>query len=326
MIAPYNQSGWVLERPDQPHGDLEMTVTCPSPYRGLAHLWHDRNLPFSTPELWNEGDRIYSSAFRGPFYGAACILSRYGNLEVVVAQTDGSLAHFWRNGIYGWRGPAFLPGYATGPPAFIQSRFGAFGNFEVIVPRPGGGLSHFWRENDGPATWHEAPPPTTTGNWSGLSLTHSSFGNLDLVGIRDHRLLFMGQDCAGGPWYGPGPIDVRHGSHLRGRPGFVESRSFPSPSFEIVAAHARAGLVHYSRNSTTKFLWQHMSHFGNDRNGGELRFDDVTIIQSSSGCLEVFAIEADNSDSGAAQVRHYRKASDSHWEGPMNLPEINPQR
>ena len=308
-----------MEDTGQPQGKFEMVVACISPYRGLVHLSHERDLPIVAPELWSEADRIRSSAFRGPFHGAACIVSRYGNLEVVATQGDGSLAHFWRKGIYGWRGPTFLPSRVAGPPTFIQSRFGSFGNFEVIAPRPGGGLSHFWRNNDGPAAeWHEAPPPTTGGTWEGVSLLHDNVGNLQLIGVRDRRLVLMVQRGAGGPWRGPRRL---HNALWRGRPSLIQTAWAQQLSFEMIAANSRAGLINYSCNSKTGYHWQPTSYFGKDRNGTRLQFDDVTSFQSSLGYLEIFARDVTNR-SGTVCLRHYRRANSGPWEGPIDLPAI----
>lgn len=115
MESPFTQSGWVLERPDRPHGNFEAMFACPVlrvgpplPLRGLTHVWWDNgglSDPTASPRgLWNTAETISSGALPGPWLGAALILSNYGNLEAVVAHNDGQFAHFALVGIWGWQG------------------------------------------------------------------------------------------------------------------------------------------------------------------------------------------------------------------------------
>src|SRR5260221_2109622 len=119
----------MIECPGQPHGNLEIIVTCPG--QGIAHLRHHAALPFTTPEAWVDVGRIRFSAFPGPHVGASLILSSYGTLELVAAQSNGMIGHLSYSENAGWQGPSFLPGLAAGAPALIQSRFDGTGSFEV---------------------------------------------------------------------------------------------------------------------------------------------------------------------------------------------------
>jgi hypothetical protein len=330
MIARCNQSGWLIESQGQPHGNFEAIAACAPPDRGLLHIWHDLALPFTRLETWNEADRIRSSKFLGSLYGAACILSSYGNLEVIAARTDGSLAHFWRQGMFGWHGPIILPGEAAGPPALIQSRYGAFGNFEVVVPRPGGGLSHFWRDNDQKADWHVAAhQPARGGLWEGVGLIHSSNGFLEIVGVVDGNLAYAYQPGVGGAW---APHQVIAGG-FKGRPSLIQNVVFPESSFLSIAPVEQGGLACFFRNANTGFAWQDAERFGNDRYGQVFQFDDVTMIQSSLGYTEVLAryISTRCADEPANMaipigpglgVKHYRRAC-RQWEGPNDLPFLD---
>jgi hypothetical protein len=277
------------------------------------HICHDQVSPFTSLESWKEADRIRSSRFLGPVYGTACILSTYGNLEVVVARTDGALAHFWRQEIFGWHGPIFLPGDAAGPPAFIQSRYGAFGNFEVVVPRPCGGLSHFWRDNDETADWHVATyRPATLGQWEGLGLIHNSDGILEIVGVVDGNLTYIYQHGVGRSWEPPQVI----AKGFKGRPCLIQNAVSPKSNYLSVAAMAEGGLACFLRNDNTGLDWRNAGRFGNDRRGQFFKFDDVTVMQSSFGRTEV--VSRCISGPGLA-LRHYRRAC-RRWEGPNELP------
>jgi hypothetical protein len=266
--------------------------------------------------MWNESSRIRSSVFTGPFKGAALILSSYGNLEVVVTQADGALAHFWLYGDFGWRGPTFLPGKASGPPAFIQSRFGRVGNYEVIVPRPGGGLSHFWRDNDGGEVWHEGAAPVAGDNWSGLGLIHSNFGHLEIVGARNGRLQFLWQERPGGAWSAPQDIDAARAT--KGRPAFIQSSYGVRGNFEVVALTADGRLVHYWRNNDAAgFPWSTGTLLSHAADAAQIDFNDVTMIQSSYGRLEVISRASNRS-----VLMHYRAALGQPWEGPIPGPAM----
>jgi hypothetical protein len=309
MAVGQDQSGWMLERTG---GNFELIAACSPPGRGLAHYWHDRNLAFTSLGSWTEGDRIRKPDFCGPCSGASLILASSGDLEMVATQDDGSLAHFRRAGIHGWQGPIFLPGRAAGPPAFIRGRFGQHGNYEVIVPTPGGGLSHFWRDNDGGEVWHEAARPANAGQWSGLGVIHSSFGNLEVVGTKDRELVFLSQNGAGGTWSAP-PDVIPIGSPVVGRPGFIQS-SYGNPgNFEVVVANNDGRLSHLWRdNNAAGFPWAVARVFGTDRRGRVRSYDDVTLLQSSFGRLEVMAHV-----SGRSVLEHFRAPLGEPWEGPI---------
>lgn len=304
-----DQSTWLIERGGKPSGYLDLMAVCPPPARGLAQYWFNRSLPFTAGENWTAGDRIREPHFCGPFIGASLILNRGDDLELVAAQQDGSLAHFQHSGIHGWRGPVFLPGSAAGPPAFIRSRFGN-GNYEVIAPRPGGGLSHFWRDNTHGEAWREAAQPSNAGSWSGVGLIHSRFGNLEVAGVRDGRLVFLWQNGEGGRWSVPQPIPPA--VQVVGRPAFLESSYGNRGSFEVIVARAGGLLAHLWRNNdAANFPWAQARVFGADRRGRTRTFDDVTAIQTSSGRLEVAARLA-----GSGVIEHFRATLGAPWEGP----------
>jgi hypothetical protein len=310
MATRADQSTWLVERAGSPSGNFELIAACPPPARGLAHYWHDHRLGFTAAERWTEGDRIRKAPFYGPFTGSALIINNDSDLDMVAAQEDGALAHFERSGIYGWRGPIFLPGRAAGPPAFIWSRFCENGKYEVVAPTPEGGLSHFRRDNAGGKVWREAPRPVDTGAWSGLGLIHSSFGNLEIAGVRDGRLVFLWQNGEGGAW--SAPEEIAPGLRFTGRPGFIQGGYGNAGNFEVVAPLGDGLLAHLWRNNdTADFPWAQASVFGADRRGRTRAFDDVALIQSSFGRLEVVARLA-----GRAAIEHFCAYLGIPWDGP----------
>jgi hypothetical protein len=308
-------SGWLLERTDAGPGSFEMLVACQPPARGLVHLLCDSVVPFTRPEIWREAGRIRASSFVRPLHGAALIRSNYGNLEAVAADTGGALAHFWKSSQAGWRGPTVMsPDQAAGSPAFLQSGFGTRGNFEVIVPRRGGGLAHFWRDNDRGANvvWHEAPNrPFAAGDWTGVAVIHSGFGNLEVVGVCAGNLFFLWQNGPGGVWSPARNI----GTGIIGRPAFIQSTYGNAGNFEVVAAMENGGLMHRSRNNDAPlFPWSQPVAVG----PASIKFDDVTLLQNSSGALEVTARVA-----GRAAYKRFRRVTpDAAWDGPIGGPVI----
>jgi hypothetical protein len=269
-----------------------------------------------------QAERIRSSAFTGPFYGAAIIVSGGGKLDIIVAQTDYALAHFSYDDVAGWSGPTFLPGQAVGPPAFIQSRFGRAGNFEVIVPRPGGGLSHFWRDNDAGGVWHQAVnQPADDGAWLGVGLIHSNFGNLEIAGVKEGSLHFLWQNGQGGAWSAPEVVHMD--SRSVGRPAFIQSTFGARGNFEVVVAKTNGGLAHYWRNNDDPHLaWIVGPLFDAGSNPLVYRFEDVTMFQSSYGRLEVFAAEKSARNKSSYNVIHYRSGRSEPWEGPIKAVAI----
>ncbi|HEY2362691.1 MAG TPA: hypothetical protein VGK36_16335 [Candidatus Angelobacter sp.] len=298
-----------MNRPGPSGGFFDLVTTLAFPYRGLVHACRDYNLAMDRPEIWDTSDWIRKAAFRGPFWGAACILSRYGNLEIVAAQSDGALAHFWLNGIHGWRGPAFLPGRVEGPPAFIQGRFGSFGNFEVIVPRLGGGLSHFWRENDRSVTWHEAPPPTREGRWSGVGFIHNNEGNLELAGVKEGVLVSMWQHGVGGVWF---ETVIEKG--FVGRPSLIQNDSSDGGCVELIAAGKNGGLHCFYRATTNTYQWCKERTIAEHE--PRVDFDDITILQSNQKRLEMAARRTND---GALSLVHYRRNGGGSWESPNKI-------
>lgn len=308
------QSGWLLERPDHPHGNFEVVFACPDDADVTAgrmgHYYDDVSAHPPESLEWQVAElEIYERSLPGPFFGAAMILSNYGNLELVAAQADGRVVHSPLEGILGWQGPTSLPGnIGAGAPAFIQSRYGGVGNFEVIVPHRDGGLAHFWRDNDHGEVWHEASRPTTAGRWSGVGLIHSGYGNLELVGVVDGALVFMWQNGAGGPWSAPATL----ATGAMGRPGFIQSTyGGTNGNFEVVYGRNDGGLAHVWRDNTSNDLrWSAPVNF-DERFGTTQRFRDVTLIQSSFGYLEVLA-RGDRS----TLVSAFRAAHGAPWEEP----------
>lgn len=269
-----------------------------------------------------QAERIRSSAFPGPFSGAAIIPSGGGKFDMVVAQTDSALAHFSYDVVAGWSGATFLPGRAAGPPAFIQSRFGWAGNFEVVVPRPGGGLSHFWRDNDAGGVWQEAVHrPAPDGAWSGVGLIHSSFGNLEIAGVKDGSLHFLSQNGPGGVW--SAAERVLMDGRSQGRPAFIQSTYGARGNFEVVVAKMNGGLAHYWKNNDyPNPAWNEGSAFGAAPNQLLYQFDNVTMFQSSYGRLEAFVTEKFSKGKASYKLIHYRSGLGRPWEGPIHALDV----
>ena len=295
-------------------GTLEALTACARPMRGLVHVAHSPAIPFTAPETWRVVSRIRCAGFPGPFLGASLLRGSYGNLEAVCAQADGALAHFWKTERGGWRGPNLLPMRAEGPPALIQSRYGVVGNFEVLAPQAGGGLAHVWRDNDRGASvlWRTArqPRPDTQPAWSGVALLQSNLGHLEAAGVRDGNLICLTQAGAGGAWQAT-PIDTG----AKGRPALIETTYSQPGDFDLVVARAAGGLAHYWRdNAQAARPWSAATLFG----PRETVFDDVSIMQTSSGALEALARIAGES----ACKRFRRSAPDAGWDGPFPGPSF----
>ena len=323
MMDQRNQSGWVVERPDIGEGRSDLITVFPPPNFGIVHLSRISAFPYTPPELWKEEDRLRSSVFRGPFYGVSGIASNYGNLEIVAAQKNGALGHFWRHERFGWYGPTLITTRAAGMPAMIQSRFGQRGNFEVVVPTVNGGLSHFWRDNDGSCVWHEAVQnrPAAIGIWEGVGLIHSKSGNLAAVGIQDGNLMFLCQNGVGGNWTAPQPIAER----CVGRPSIVETVRDNHHTFDVVAAR-QDGCLRY-------FSWDTQAQPPQNAPGEEFgqideieppKFDDVAVLRNTFG-FEVFARRVLNEPS-VLVLRHYRRALPASWAFAGTLPLLGPDK
>src|SRR5690349_12694850 len=111
MGSPFTQSGWFIERRDTPHGNFELIFGCPVAPSPLAHYWNDNNSGTGAPLDWRTAEAsIYPAEFPGPFFGAALIMSSYGNLEFIAALHDTRLVHFALVGIWGWRWTALPSG------------------------------------------------------------------------------------------------------------------------------------------------------------------------------------------------------------------------
>ena len=305
-----NQSGWLFERARDPHGPFELLVACPEPARGIVYLTHHQALPFTPPERWDEVGRIRKSSFYGPHLGASMIPAPSGGIEAIAVQSDGLVAHFGFSIAAGWSGPTILPVRAGGPPALIRGRFGPSGNLELIVPRSSCGLSHFWRDGNPTGPWREAPQPATGGVWTGVALIHSSYGNLELAGVVDGRLVALWQKGLGGAWSDPKPLSVE----ATGRPALLQSSRGNPGNFELVAVQRDGCLCQLIRNNDTpECRWSFPSFFGRD-----FQYDDVTMIESSYGRLEVFARVR-----GRGRFVHYRRTPREQWEGPIPLSAIS---
>ena len=318
LATPTIQSGWAFEHAGQPHGSFCLIACSPAPRRGLTRFVQSPGLPFATPELWTQAEQIRSSAFPGPFFGTAAIVNgSSAGLDLVVAQTDGALAHFSYDCVAGWSGAQFLPGQAAGPPAFIQSRFGR-GNLEVIVPCPGGGLSHFWRDSSAQGVWQEAAnQPAHDGTWSGLGLIHSTFGSLVVAGVKDESLHFLRQNREGGTWSAK---RVLMDTRSVGRPALIQSTYGVQGNFEVVVAKSDGGLRHYWRNNDDP--WNDGPPFLSGLHQSLYRFHDVTMFQSSYDRLEVFAVEKYAKGKTVYKLIHYRSGLGQSWEGPIDVVDI----
>jgi hypothetical protein len=272
-------------------------------------------VPFTVPEIWRVAGRIRNAAFPGPFLGASIARTTYGNLEAICAQQDGTLAHFWKSDRDGWRGPFPLPGRAAAAPAFIQGEYGgAVRNFEVVVPRPGGVLAHLWRDNDrgDHPLWRTATAPDAGPGWSGVALLYSALGNLEVAGVQNDNLIGLTQTGPGGAWHQRINIDTG----VRGRPALIQTSYVQPGNFDLVAAKSDGGLAHYWRNNAVaQPTWARTAAFGPK----EMVFDEVSILQSSSGALEVLARLA--GENGCKRFR--RPAPDADWEGPYSGPSFS---
>ena len=308
-------SGWLLEQLHPDRGGFEMFGVCSAPASGLVHLSCDAVVPFTWPEVWRETSRIRSAGFPGPFIGAAMCRTSYGHLEIVVAGRSGALAHFWEAEPGGWRGPALLPGKAAGAPAFVQSSIGyPPGNFEVIVTRPGGGLSHFFRANDQGANvqWQEGAQPSTTGIWLGVALVFSTAGRLEVAGVRRNGnsadLVALSRNDAG-VWT---QTAVAVAAGVSGRPAMAQTTY--GGDFDLVVPLRDGGLRHYWR--TAAGPWRPAAN-GADFGSGDVRFDDVTLLESSRGSLEAMARQI----GGFRPYRRFRRlAPNVLWDGPAEGP------
>ena len=126
------------------------------------------------------------------FSGVSLIQSTFGNLEVVGVRGN-QLVHLFRDAQFNWSGASVIAADAVrGTPSLIQSRFGDPGNFEVVVPSPGGGLMHFSRSNSDPNFPWSGATHFGDGEFSGVSLIESTFGNhehLEVAGTRGEEIL-----------------------------------------------------------------------------------------------------------------------------------------
>jgi hypothetical protein len=124
----------------------------------------------------------------------------------------------------------------------------------------------------------------------------------------DGVLVFMVQSGPGGTWSRPVTIDAG----MRGRPGFIQSPyGGRHGNFEVVAARVNGGLSHYWRdNSNPNLPWSRAVTF-NEMDGSPAVYDDVTLIHSSYGHLEVLARHT-----ASTLVSHFRAAWAAPWQQP----------
>ncbi|HKT55519.1 MAG TPA: C1 family peptidase [Microbacterium sp.] len=73
-----------------------------------------------------------------------------GNYELVVALTNGTLQHWWRDLSGVWRSSATFGTGIDKALTLVQSSFGF--NLEVVARRQDGNMQHFWRDGSG---WHD---------------------------------------------------------------------------------------------------------------------------------------------------------------------------
>lgn len=194
-------------------------------------------------------------------------------------------------------------------PSLIRSCFTRPSGLEVIVPRCDGGLAHFWRPSDATEPWQEAARPAADGNWSGVAVIHSSYGSLEIAGVCDGELRHHWQAGAGGAWSAPARIGNRM---FYGRPALIQSSFGMIGNLEVVAPLFSGGLAHYWRNNDLPNLpWSDSAVYGRTVDGAQQFYDDVTLLQSASGRLEVVAAL-----SVGGALRRFRGLP---WEGPVNL-------
>jgi hypothetical protein len=118
-------------------------------------------------------------------------------------------------------------------------------------------------------------------------MIHSSYGNLEIVGIRDGELRYHWQAGAGGAW----SADFRIGTRFfSGRPALIQGSFGTTGNFELVAPLFNGGLAHCWRNNdAANTPWSDSLVFGQAVNGVQELFNDVSLLQSASGRLEVVA-------------------------------------
>lgn len=160
----------------------------------------------------------------------------------------------------------------------VQSGFGTVGNFEFLYPNAVAGLDHYWRDNDDPARpWHHSG---TFGQALGqvgrdrgwASMIYSSYGNLEVVVVRDGGLYYFSRGQNG--W--EGPTNLADG--VTGVPGIVQRRNHGN--FEVVVPLDGGGIVHLTRdNGDPERPWSWGSVFGSEQ--GEI--DSVSLIESHLG-------------------------------------------
>lgn len=124
------------------NGNLEVMAI---KYNNLYHYWRDRN---TENRVWSSGTWIAGGVTGQP--GFTQSKKWHDNFEVVVALSNGGLAHYWRdntNPSMPWTGPTvFAQGRIYESVSLIESNFGDR-NLEVIA-RSGEKLYHVWREGD----------------------------------------------------------------------------------------------------------------------------------------------------------------------------------
>jgi hypothetical protein len=107
----------------------------------LVHIWRDGN-DWKQDQMF--GSNVAPNASLGFIQNS---IGSPGNFEVVVAQADGKLAHYYRDnsvtdGQAPWIGPTATFGDGITAAALIQSSHGAPGNLQVVGVK-GTQLVHF---------------------------------------------------------------------------------------------------------------------------------------------------------------------------------------
>ena len=141
----------------------------------------------------------------------------------------------------------------------IQSSFGIPGNFELVFPAKESGILHTFRDNSAPGFPWSAPVSFGDGEFSGVSLIQSTFGNLEVVGVRGNQLVHLFRDAQFN-WSGASVIAA---DTVRGTPSLIQSPFGDPGNFEVVVPSPGGGLMHFSRsNSDPNFPWSGATHFG----------------------------------------------------------------
>jgi hypothetical protein len=227
----------------------------------LHHWYYDR-----TTNIWGDGGTFGPmTTVRRPGF----IQSNYvspGNFEVVVATSNGTLQHLWRdnsNTAYVWNtAETFGANILLGGPTLVQSQYGSQGNFEFVALLTSGQLQHFYRDNDGDEVWIAGPtfggavtgtPCMIEGQYGATN--ENAVGNFELcvasVGQIQH---WYRDNQAGNVWI----LATTFGNNIQDVIALVQgSYGF---NLELVALLTDGSLQHYYRDQN--LVWHTGSIFG----------------------------------------------------------------